>query len=236
MMSFKNSKIRPLHLVVAMAFMVGSVLISEAVKPRKHWAELMGDPHYEKIVPKKFGDWVAVDSMGGAVVNPVQEQRLMELYSETLARAYVHKPTGRVLMLSVAYGKDQSSDTQLHTPEQCYPAQGFKVIGRDDHDLSTPYGRIPAVRMQTTMGNQRFEPLTFFVRVGDGLARGSRERNFARLHMAMEGYLVDGMLFRVSEVTRDPAAYELQDQFIKDLLNSVDSPTRERIIGKTTGA
>jgi EpsI family protein len=233
MMLLKDMKVRLLHVLLAIGFMLGSVLLSEIVKPRKHWADVVGEPHYANILPKKFGDWVAIENMGGAVVNPVQEQRLMELYSETLARAYVHKPTGRVLMLSVAYGKDQSTDTQLHTPEQCYPAQGFRVLERNDHDLNSPYGRIPAVRMQTTLGDQRFEPLTFFVRVGDGMARGSRERNFARLHMALQGFLIDGMLFRVSEVTRDPSSYQLQDKFILDLLGSVDGTVRERIIGKS---
>jgi EpsI family protein len=232
-MMFSNMKIKLPYVLLAVGLMLGSVAASEIVKPRKHWADVVGEPHYDKIIPKQFGDWVALEDMGRTVVNPVQEQRLMELYSETLARAYVHKPTGRVLMLSIAYGKDQSTDTQLHTPEQCYPSQGFKVLQTDNHDLSTPQGPIPAVRMLTALGEQRAEPLTYFVRVGDGLARGSKERNFARLHMALQGFLIDGMLFRISEVTKDPSSFELQDRFIRDLIGSVSQPVRERIIGKT---
>lgn len=231
-MMYSPMKIKLTHVLVAVGLMLGAVAVSEAVKPRKHWADVVGDPHYEKIIPNQFGDWVALDNMGRTVVNPVQEQRLMELYSETLARAYVHKPTGRVLMLSIAYGKDQSTDTQLHTPEQCYPSQGFKVLQTEDHDLMTPQGRIPAVRMLTALGEQRSEPLTFFVRVGDGLARGSKERNLARLHMGLQGFLIDGMLFRISEVTQDPSSFDLQDRFIKDLLSNVSQPVRERLIGK----
>jgi EpsI family protein len=232
-MMFSNMKVKLPHVLVAVGVMFGSVAVSEIVKPRKHWADVVGDPHYEKIIPKQFGDWVALPDRGGSVVNPVQEERLMELYSETLARAYVHKPTGRVLMLSIAYGKDQSTDTQLHTPEQCYPSQGFKVLQTENHDLNTSQGRIPAVRMLTALGEQRAEPLTYFVRVGDGVARGSKERNLARLNMGLRGFLIDGMLFRVSEVTKDPSSFALQDRFIQDLLGHVSPPVRERIIGKT---
>jgi EpsI family protein len=232
-MIFTGMKLKRWHVLTAVTLMMGSVVISEVVKPRKQWADVNGAPHYEQIIPKQFGDWVAIDNGGAAVLNPVQEQRLLELYSETVARAYLHKPTGRVVMLSIAYGKDQSTDTQLHTPEQCYPSQGFRVLQTTNHDLGTPHGRIPSVRMQTMLGENRTEPVTYFVRVGDGLARGSKERNLARLRMALQGFLIDGMLFRVSEVTTDASSFELQDRFIQDLLGSVDQSVRERIIGKT---
>jgi EpsI family protein len=231
-MIFSGMKVKLWHVVAAVGLMLGSVATSEIVKPRKQWADVNGAPHYERIIPKQFGEWVAVEEAGNVVVNPVQEQRLMELYSETLSRVYVHKTTGRALMLSIAYGKDQSTDTQLHTPEQCYPSQGFRVLDTVNHDLNTPNGRIPSVRLKTEKGSDRAEPVTYFVRVGDGLARGSKERNLARLRMALQGFVIDGMLFRVSEVTTDPSSFELQDRFIKDLLGSLDARARERIIGK----
>jgi EpsI family protein len=165
------------------------------------------------------------------VVNPVQEEAIMRLYSETFARSFVHKPTGRVIMLSIAYGRDQSNDTQLHTPEACYPSQGFLVEKRFEDKIASSFGPIPVVRLVTSLGSQRTEPLTFFVRVGDEVARGSKARNIARLRMATKGYRVDGMLFRVSEITRSDQPFELQNLFINDLLSSVSSETRRKIIG-----
>lgn len=232
-MIFTSLRTKPLALLVAAGLMLGSVVAAEWAKPNKHYADVTGVPHYDQIIPTAFGDWQMLKASGGAVVNPVQEQRLMELYTETLARAYVHKPTGRVLMLSVAYGKDQSTDTQIHTPEACYPSQGFKVVSREHHDIKTAHATVPAVRMVTTLGDQRTEPLTYFIRVGDGMARGSRDRNLARLSMAVKGLLMDGMLFRVSEVSKDPGAFSLQDTFIQDLLGHLGQSQRERIIGKT---
>jgi EpsI family protein len=203
-------------------------------KPTKFWADVAHGPAYSDTIPNQFGDWVYLPERQGRVVNPVQEEELMKLYSETVAKTFIHKPTGRAIMLSIAYGRNQSTDVQIHTPEQCYPSQGFKVENRADHDLATPYGNIKTVRLQTSMGAQRKEPLTFFLRVGDQIARGSKERNLARLSMAIHGYLIDGMLFRVSEISSDaPSSFKLQDQFIQDLLASVNEQDRARLIGST---
>lgn len=232
-MIFKPMRVKLSLVLLAAGLMLGSVVASEWAKPTKHWSDAVGTPKYADIIPAAFGDWQMLEIPARAVVNPVQEERLMELYTETLARAYVHKPTGRVLMLSVAYGKDQSTDTQIHTPDACYPSQGFKVESRAHHDIQVSGGMVPAVRMLTTMGAQRTEPLTYFIRVGDGLARGSKDRNLARLSMAVRGYLVDGMLFRVSEVTKSEDAFQLQERFIQELLSHVSAEVRRHIIGSS---
>lgn len=232
-MIFKPMRVKLSLVVLAAGLMLGSVVASEWAKPTRHWSDAVGTPKYADIIPTSFGDWQMLEIPARAVVNPVQEERLMELYTETLARAYVHKPTGRMLMLSVAYGKDQSTDTQIHTPDACYPSQGFKVESREHHDIKVAGGMVPAVRLLTTMGAQRTEPLTYFIRVGDGLARGSKDRNLARLSMAVRGYLVDGMLFRVSEVTKSGDAFQLQEQFIQELLSHVSVEVRRHIIGSS---
>jgi EpsI family protein len=228
---FKPATLKRSVLILALAIMLGSVATAELLKPRKYWADVIGEPHYDTLIPRGFGDWQELPYANKVVVNPVQEENLMRLYSETFARTFIHKPTGRALMLSIAYGRDQSNDTQLHTPEACYPSQGFKVENRAEHAVPSAFGPIESVQLMTTMGPQRTEPLTFFVRVGDGVARGSRDRNLARVKMALQGYRVDGMLFRVSEVSKQADAFDLQDRFINDLLNALGPEGRRRIIG-----
>lgn len=229
-MYFKSSTVKPALLVVAVAFMLGAVAAAEALKPRKYWADALGEPNYEKIMPHSFGDWEELPYASRAIVDPVQAETLAKIYSETFGRTFKHKPTGRVIMLSIAYGRDQSTDTSLHTPEQCYPSQGFRINETATHDIPTPFGKIKAIQLSTTMG-PRVEPLTFFVRVGDAVARGSKERNLARLHMAAKGYLVDGMLFRVSEITTRPDSFELQDKFVSEILQVIGPEGRKRVIG-----
>lgn len=227
---FKPSTVKPVLLVMAVALMLGSVITAQALKPHKYWADALGQPDYEKIIPHSFGDWQELPYESAAIVDPIQAETLAKIYSETVGRTFRQKSTGRIIMLSVAYGRDQSTDTQLHTPEQCYPSQGFRVDMRKDHTIVTPYGPIKAVEMRTEMG-ERIEPLTFFVRVGDGISRGSEDRNLARLKMAVRGYLVDGMLFRVSEITPRNDSFKLQDRFVNDILKAIGPEGRKRVIG-----
>lgn len=231
---FKPSTVKPTLLVLAMALMLGAVATAEVLKPRKYWATALGEPDYKKIIPHSFGDWEELPYVSAAIVDPVQAETLAKIYSETMSRSFRLKGTDRIIMLSVAYGRDQSTDTQLHTPEQCYPSQGFRVDKRQDHTIVTPYGPIKAVEMRTEMGT-RIEPLTYFIRVGDGIARGSEERNLTRLKMAVRGYLVDGMLFRVSEITTSDDAFKLQDRFVNDILKAMGPDGRKRVIGESAG-
>ena len=228
----KPPRIKASALFIAVLIMVGSVAAAELLKPRQYWADVIGEPHYATLIPTRFGEWQELPYAQKSVVNPVQEENLMRLYSETFARTYLHRPTGRKIMLSIAYGRDQSNDTQLHTPEACYPSQGFRVEKRMEHTVDSAFGPIEAVQLITTMGPRRTEPLTFFIRVGDEVSRGSRDRNLARIKMALKGYRSDGMLFRVSEVTRLPQPFGLQDRFIQDLLGAMNPEDRRRIIGQ----
>jgi EpsI family protein len=231
-MMFQPRRMKWVVLAASLVVMLGSVVVAEQIKPRTYWADHTGEPHYEKLVPEQFGEWKAWPYVATAVVNPVQEASLNRIYSQTYSRAFVHQPTGRVIMLSIAYGRDQSNDTQLHTPEQCYPSQGFRVNKREDTDLNTPFGVLKAVRLETTMGAERSEPLTFFIRVGNAVARGSKERNLERIKMATRGFLVDGTLIRVSEITRSEDAFELQAQFVNALLQALPANDRGYFIGQ----
>jgi EpsI family protein len=224
--------LKPLVLAAAIGIMLGAVALAEGLRPTKYWADHTGEPHYEHIIPHRFGDWEELPYGNRAVVNPVQEEGIKRIYSETFARTFVNKKLGRAIMLSIAYGRDQTNDTQLHTPEQCYPSQGFRVEQRDDVDVPSPFGPIKATRVVTTMGTARTEPLTYFIRVGDTVARGSKERNVERIKLAMKGYLVDGTLFRVSEVNPKAEAFGLQNQFINDLLKALPAHDRGYLIGQ----
>lgn len=227
----KPFQLKPWVLAAATAIMLGSVGLAEVLKPNHYWADHIGEPDYKTVVPMRFGEWEGIPYVASRVVNPVQEEGLRRIYSQTFARTFVHMPTGRAIMLSIAYGRDQSNDTQLHTPDQCYPSQGFKITERKEVSVPTSFGPIKTVQLNTFLGSERVEPLTYFVRVGDEVARGSRERNLARIHMAMRGYLVDGTLVRVSEVTRRDDAHQLQEQFIADFLSALKPEHRRYVIG-----
>lgn len=229
----KPMSIKPVLVMMALALMALAWSGAELLRPRAFWADEIGNPHYGDLLPHQFGDWVNIPDASAAVVNPVQTEMLDRIYSETVARAYINRRTGRAIMLSLAYGRDQSTDTQLHTPDMCYPSQGFRVEELRKHKLQTPWGALPAVQMRTAMG-QRIEPLTYLVRTGDAVTDGSLPRNLARLGLAIRGYKMDGLLIRVSEITSSADAFVIQEQFLNDLFSALTESDRIKFIGHST--
>jgi EpsI family protein len=224
---------RRIHVILGVVLMLLCVVLAEQLKPTRLWAETRALPDLEAMVPKQFGDWTQAQFGANSVVNPQQQESLANTYTSTLARIYVHKPSGRAIMLSLAYGKDQSRDTQLHRPEMCYRSQGFRVDSVFPADLAlTGNSTLQTTRMLTSLG-PRQEPATYLIRIADSNIRGSMQMNLVRMQFAMQGYIADGMLFRVSEATRTPPkdAFVLQDRFIADLLVNLTPLARDQIVG-----
>lgn len=184
----------------------------------------------EVAIPTEFGDWKLDRNAINGVVNPQQQAVLDSIYSQVLSRVYIHS-SGRRVMLSIAYGADQSKDTQVHKPEVCYPAQGFELLNSNKVLVKTGYGSIPAMRLVTRLGG-RFEPVTYWIRSGERIVRGAVEQNWARVEYGLRGLVPDGLLFRVSEVqTEAGKAFDLQDRFSSDLLNNLPLAERQFLIG-----
>jgi len=169
-------------------------------------------------------------SLRGQVINPQQTELLNSLYSQILNRTYINN-NGAVVMLSIAYGENQSDGLALHYPDVCYPAQGFKLSGSTDKLLPTKYGDIPVRLLKTELG-QRKEPLTYWSTIGNKAVRGGTPRKLELMRYGFNGQIPDGLIFRVSTITSDtPVAYELQTQFINDLLDTIQPSQRQFLSG-----
>lgn len=187
----------------------------------------------ETMIPKQFGDWREDSQRTVQVINPqIQELLDKQLYSQVLTRTYVNAGGYRI-MLSLVYGTDVHArgSLQAHKPEVCYPAQGFVVEKNEAGLLATPLGDIPVRRLFTTMG-ARQEPLTYWFTVGGTAVQGKLEKRLVDLRYGFTGRIPDGMLFRISSIDRDQAAaYEIQEQFINQLLQAVSPAERTRLSG-----
>jgi EpsI family protein len=205
---------------------LGAVLARSTAKPLA-----VAEPvRLESMVPRQFGDWTEVPQGIVQVVNPPTQELLDKLYSEILSRVYVNSGGYRI-MLSLAYGSDQRGSLQAHKPEVCYPAQGFVVQANEAGKLATVYGDIPVRRLFATMG-ARQEPLTYWFTVGDRAVQGTTQKRLAELAFTLTGRIPDGLLFRVSSIDADPSrAYELQAQFIGQLLEGTPPAARKRLSG-----
>jgi EpsI family protein len=172
------------------------------------------------MVPTQFGTWRVDDQQEASVVNPNLQQILETIYTDTLSRVYLG-PDGQRMMLALAYGQNQNRDLQVHKPEVCYVAQGFRLLASEKVDVTTAQGRIPAMRLVAQMG-PRIEPITYWIRVGDRVIRGWLEQNIARVELGLHGQLPDGLLVRVSSIDSDRAeAFAQQQVFLSDMLKAI---------------
>jgi EpsI family protein len=215
--------------IILAVLMLSTSMLTVAVTPRGAVAKA-AQFQLETIIPRQFGDWQVDEQITHQVINPQAQETLSSLYSQTLSRTYFNSD-GRRIMLSLAYGEDQSSHNRIHRPELCYPSQGFQIIDKWKDAISVDSVTLPVMRITAQLGN-RHEPVTYWIRVGDTLVRGVIEQTFSRVAHGLTGNIPDGILFRVSEINQNTQdSYVVQDQFIQALLLSLSPANQELLIG-----
>lgn len=215
--------------------MVLAALAAKAFTPNVYLAKIRPKFALEEIVPRDFSDWREIKTGSVGVVNPQAAEALNKIYSQLLSRTYIHK-SGAVVMLSIAYGEDQRSDTAVHYPEVCYPAQGFQVKRILISEVKTSLGTIPVKKISTVMADRRFEPVTYWTTIGDSLTVSGLEKRMIELRYGIRGFIPDGVLFRISTIDRDSErAYEIHERFIKDMIPVLGRDALNLFFGKTQG-
>ncbi len=217
--------------VVLLVLMLLSAGLAAALRPSISMADERPPINLKTMVPGAFGDWRQLERSGAYIIDPQTQQLLSTIYSETLTRTYVNSK-GYQIMLSIAYGKNQSDALQLHKPEVCYPAQGFQLFDKHADRLNLADRAIPSTRLMTKLG-QRQEPVTYWTVVGDHVTVGGIDKKLTEMRYAMADRIPDGMLIRVSSIDGNvDQAYLNQDQFSRDMLAAIAPADRERFSGK----
>lgn len=221
----------PAKAIVVVALMISAAALAEVAKPRVKLADQGPRIDLEMMVPKSFGEWSIDSRIVPVSISPDVQARLDKIYTQTLARTYVND-RGQRVMLSIAYGGDQSGEsTQVHRPEFCYASQGFQVLKSQVAAIATRFGDLQVRTLVATQG-PRHEPITYWVTVGDEQTLPGLGRKLAQLKYGFTGKVPDGMLVRVSSIdNNDAAAYALQQQFVQRMLSSMDDSARTKLIG-----
>ncbi len=216
-----------------LALMLATSAGAFALRPMHKIADQGPKIDLEAVIPLQFGEWRLAPQQPQIIINPVQEETIKRVYDQTLTRTYIG-PDNYSIMLSIAYGKSQSSGEALavHYPEVCYPAQGFEVKSNSIGSIRTNSRDIPVRRLETNLGLQRAEPVTYWMTTGEYITLGGIDRRLVELKYGLKGLLPDGLLFRVSSVDANSAnAFSVQEEFIKDLLASLSDSDRIRLVG-----
>jgi len=207
--------------------MIGSALAAPWLKPVH--AEGPG-PVLQALVPQAFGDWSIDPSIVPVAPTADVQAKLDRIYNQTVSRTYVNS-AGDHMMLTVAYGGDQSDALKAHRQEVCYTAQGFTIHDLHHDRVAVQGTTIPVTRM-LAVREERSEPVTYWFTMGDRVVLGRAERLKVQLENGLARRIPDGMLVRVSNLSGDTrGAYALHQSFVAALVAALAPADANRFVG-----
>lgn len=219
--------------LLVLGLMVASAALAWWLKPKIYLADRMSPIRLEQALPTRFGDWRVDENLPVVLPSPDVQAVLNMIYSQVLARTYVNSKGERV-MLSIAYGGDQSDGTRAHRPEVCYPAQGFQIRSNQVASYNVDGKQLRVRQLVASLG-ARVEPISYWVMVGEQGALSGPEQKLAQLRYGVKGLIADGLLMRVSSIGNEAdQAYALHQRFIADAHAAMTPTLRSRYFGFTS--
>jgi len=220
--------------LLLLGLMGGTAFLAQAGKPSIKLADLQARFDLETVFPRTVGDWQIDMNTPVILPAPDVQAKLDAIYNQVLSRTYVNSRGYRV-MLSVAYGGDQSDGMSLHLPEVCYPAQGFQVSSKESGVLSVDGRKVPVHFLATSLGG-RYEPVTYWITIGDSIAPSRTQQKMVQIRYGLKGQIPDGMLVRMSSIDRDVTnARRMHAEFADAMGRSIAEEYKPRVLGSVHG-
>ncbi|MGC4062634.1 MAG: EpsI family protein [Aquabacterium sp.] len=221
---------RLLAALVAATLMAVASWFGAWAQPTKKMADMYPRQSLGNLFADQIGEWSMDKTTLNVPLPPDVAAQVKEIYTEVADRSYVTKD-GRRMMVTVAYGRDQSDGFKVHRPEVCYAAQGFTVGDALDAKLDLG-GRQIDVKHVDTHKESRAEPVTYWMVIGDNVVNTPSKHKLFQMKYAFDGLIADGLLVRVSSLSNDPAqAYAEQAAFVRDWMAHVPASQRTRLFG-----
>ena len=233
------------HIVLGVVMLATATAV-ELLQPRP--VPLSAQISLAEAVPSQFGDWKEV-SGGAEQVDPTrstaEEPSMDRPYDDVLMRAYGNS-RGEVVLLALAYGRNQRQEVKIHRPDVCYTAQGFQLVSRSRvlMPLSGGGGQpVEGMRMLVKAPG-RLEAVSYWIRIGEVYTDNAWSIRYHIFQQGIAGRAVDGVLVRASQIvpgsesgagTAAAAAsaerYGVQEQFLGDLVRALPASARHLLIG-----
>jgi EpsI family protein len=229
-------KINRMQVALVSVALLGSAILAEVLAPRELMAR-GGTLNLEMAIPKQFGAWTLVPDI--RPITPAEQEGVVDpdsksspIYTQEVSRGYTNS-AGNIVMLLVAYGPVQNYRLKAHRPEMCYTAAGFRIAGKHGEQLPLGKDEKPLQMTRLTAEREsRFEPISYWMRVGNDITTGVVDRQLIRIKYGLKGLIPDGALVRVSTVgLSEQASFKVQDAFIRELLAAVAPQDRKFFTG-----
>lgn len=223
---------KPANINRKAAWALGAALLLGALAANVLAPVAVRDPSFqlEQVIPAAFGEWKVDPTTAPIPPSPDVQASLNEIYDQIVTRTYVNAKGERV-MLVVAYGGEQSDSLKAHRQEVCYTSQGFSVGAVRNDVVHLDGADVPVVRMHAVKG-RRSEPVSYWFTMGDKVLMGRFERLVAQIGYGLQGRVPDGVLVRVSSLSRDlGGSYASHDEFLRALMAQTSPSARQRLAG-----
>ena len=213
--------------------LIGGALVAAAAagfafKPRRT-ENFLGTAKLEDLVPKQFAGWQFNTASG--LVLPPSDQLRDKIYSQLLTRVYAREGLPSVMLL-IAYSGAQDGTIQVHRPEVCYPASGYKLTKVEPHTTMLAPGIAVPTREIIAETDVRREQLVYWTRLGNHFPRAWADQRTAVIAENFAGIIPDGVLVRMSS-TGNGTVTPLLDMFARDLYHAVGPRMRQVLLGST---
>ena len=196
------------------------------LKPRRS-ENMLGSAKLDALAPATFAGW-RFNTASGLVLPPADQLR-DKLYSQLLTRVYVREGAPPVMLL-IAYSGAQDGTVQVHRPEVCYPASGFRLTRIAEHVVPLAPGLNVPSRAITATSDARSEQLIYWTRLGNHFPTRWSEQRTAVIAENFAGVIPDGVLVRMS-VSGDGNGAPFLDSFARDFYAAVGQRMRRVLVG-----
>ena len=221
--------ISPKNFIIGLC-MLAAAGLAVAMKPAPVPPHLR--PDLETLIPKDFDDWKIDPNVIPVLPSAGQKQMLDETYDQIVSRTYVNSKGDRI-MLSIAYGSQQTQKLKAHRQEVCYASQGYEI--KDIvHEKARVDGSDITVTRMYAVSKERHEPVTYWFTVGNQVVQSRLERLLVQFQYAFTGMIPDGVLVRISNISTEPQqAYQAHLNFINTMFAHMPPGSVRRFVGLT---
>lgn len=196
------------------------------LKPRRT-ENLLGTAKLDDLVPRELGGW-RFNTASGLVLPPADQLR-DKIYSQLLTRVYVRDGMAPVMLL-IAYSGAQDGTVQVHRPEICYPASGYRLTRLEPHTVTLAPGSVIPSRAIVAETDVRREQLIYWTRLGRHFPTQWSGQRLAVTAENFAGVIPDGVLVRVS-TTGAGEQIAMLDDFVRELIRDGGAQLRRVLLG-----
>jgi EpsI family protein len=210
----------------------GSMLLASGIgfsRTPKPNSPRISEQDFENLIPKAFGEWQFETTSG--LILPPPDAMSAKLYENLLTRIY-SSSTGEQVMFLVAYSNVQNGVLQLHRPEICYPAGGFRLTPTRLQMTDNGLGKTFPANIFTATSQDRTEHVLYWTRIGREFPLSWTDQRMAVIRANLHGIIPDGILVRVSTIKPDVGtAKTVLENFIVAMNHALNPQGRALLSG-----